>query len=74
MGAAQKGELLLIVRLLCTATQNGSLKSAVEDYCAARYIKVTICARVQFISGLNVVSLVPTVTPQDTAHTTASEY
>ena len=34
--------------------------------------KVTIWARVQFVLGLKVVSLVPLVTPFSTAHSTAS--
>ena len=36
------------------------------------YRKRTICARVQFISGLKVVLLVPFVTPSAAAHATAS--
>ena len=37
----------------------------------ARYRKVTICALVQVISGLNTVSEVPLVMPLSTAHSTA---
>ena len=37
-----------------------------------RQIKVTICARVQLASGLNVVAVVPLVTSSLTAHSTAS--
>ena len=37
-----------------------------------RQRKVTICARVQLVSGLNAVSLVPLVMPFSTAHSTAS--
>ena len=39
---------------------------------SARQIKVTICARVQLSSGLNVVLVVPLVTSSLTAHSTAS--
>ena len=41
---------------------------------AARQRKVTICARVQEASGLNVVAEVPPVIPCSTAHCTASAY
>lgn len=41
-------------------------------YCSARYIKVTICARLQSVSGLKVVAPVPEVTPSLTAQRTAS--
>ena len=37
-------------------------------------MKVTICARVQLVSGLNVVLVVPLVTSSLTAHSTASAY
>ena len=39
-----------------------------------RQMKVTICARVQLASGLNVVLVVPLVTSSLTAHSTASAY
>lgn len=39
--------------------------------CSARYRKVTIWAQVQVMSGLNVVSEVPTVMPFSTAQATA---
>ena len=39
---------------------------------AARYRKVTICARVQGSFGLKVVSLVPVVMPSQAAQMTAS--
>ena len=41
------------------------------SYFASRYIKVTICPRVQTLSGLNAVLLVPLVMPLATAHWTA---
>ena len=43
-----------------------------EGYCASRYMKVTIWARVQGALGLNVVALVPEVIPSATAQATAS--
>lgn len=47
--------------------------SVIRAYSArARQMKVTICARVQLASGLNVVLVVPVVTSSLTAHSTAS--
>lgn len=40
-------------------------------YCISRYRNVTICPRVQLMSGLKVVSLVPFVIPFVTAQQTA---
>ena len=44
---------------------------ALGIYCASRYMKVTIWARVQFALGLKVAAVVPEVTPSDTAQATA---
>lgn len=48
------------------------LPASFLGYCSARYIKVTICARLQSVSGLKVVAPVPEVTPSLTAQRTAS--
>ena len=52
-----------ISKCRCTDTEAVAL--------AARYRKVTPCARVQMSSGLKVVSVVPLVMPFSTAHATA---
>lgn len=53
-------------------TKAPDLPAGKSQSAISRYIKVTICARVQFMSGLNVVLLVPFVMPSLTAHATAS--
>lgn len=47
--------------------------AAVHYWANARYRNVTICARVQVVSGEKVVGVVPPVTPASTAQLTASE-
>ena len=50
----------------------GMKKAVLWGHFMHRHRKVTIWARVQPLLGLKVVSVVPLVTPLDTAHSTAS--
>lgn len=61
--------LIWIVFCRCSTEENRGFPAYSDS---ALQIKVTICARVQFASGLNLVSLVPLVTSSLTAHRTAS--
>ncbi len=71
---------VLAVTTVHTPSQHLSIRISLGDcsrdihyryFAIARYRNVTICPRVQMVSGLKVVALVPAVTPFSIAHATA---